>query len=220
MSRPTPREMPEMTPAERRANWWHYHWMHLVLAGVAIALLVSVVSEQLARVEPDCTVAVVTRRMLTAEEELALRTALEPLAADTNGDGRVSMALSTMAIDFTSDRVDEVSAQMMAGSLEKLNADFFAGQSGLFLLDDPASFVEAYHALRYLDGSEPAEEAADWQAMVHRLADSPALQGLEAELPELPLDTLWIGRRVGGPGTDFAGAEALWLGLFPEGAAG
>lgn len=220
MSRPTPREMPEMTPAERRANWWHYHWTHLILAGVAVALLIGAAAEQLARVEPDCTVAVVTRRMLTAEEELALRAALEPLAADTNGDGRVSVALNTMAIDFASERVDEVSARMMAGSLEKLSADFFAGQSGLFLLDDPAGFVGSYHALRYLDGSEPPGDAGDWQAMARCLADSPALEGLAQQLPDLPLDTLWIGRRVDGPDTDFAGADALWQGLFPEDAAG
>ena len=31
--RPKPREMPgNMTPRQRRENWWHYHWLYVLAA--------------------------------------------------------------------------------------------------------------------------------------------------------------------------------------------
>ena len=37
--RERPREMPDMTPAQRWANWWHYHWRHVLLGAVVLVLL-------------------------------------------------------------------------------------------------------------------------------------------------------------------------------------
>lgn len=212
--KPAPREMPAMTPAQRRANWWHYHWFWVLLGLAALLAAGRIAWDHLTRLAPDCSVAVVTRCALLPEEEAALLAALTAAAQDTNGDGQVLVALNLIPLQYNAAGLDEMSAALLATSLEKLNADFYTCQSGLFLLDDPAAFQAAHHALRYLDGSEPPETAADWQNMARPLAESPALAGLQ--LAGLNAKSLWLGRRIDGDGADFAGADALWQALYPD----
>ena len=97
----------------------------------------------------------------------------------------------------------------MASNLDKLDADFYTRQSGLFLLDDPAGFQRATGALAAMDGSLPPE-GADWTGLTVPWAD--CAPGPEAILsPER--GSLWLGRRVVFSPEDeraFAGAAALW----------
>lgn len=204
----------ELTPAEKRKNWWHYHWQHLLIAAAALLALGGIVWEQVTRVEPDCCIALVTRYAVTPEETAALRQALEGVCPDTNGDGRVSVAVSTMEIDYTSASLDEAAVMAMTANVEKLNADFYTMQSGIFLLDDPENFQKNHQALCYLDGSEPPEGAADWENMTVPFAD-----GLAAGMTFLNLkaEELYFARRAAVTPEEqsaFAGANALWDAMF------
>lgn len=206
-----PREMPEMTPRQRWNNWWRYHWLY-VLAGVLAALMaVGTAWKYLSRVESDCGAALVCRGAVTQEELSALEAVLEAAAADTNGDGRVRVSVSHIPIDFTASDLDEAALRQMTANVERLYADFFTGQSGLFILDDPENFQRNHAALRYLDGTEPPEGAVDWENMVLPWSGSPALAGLTFQ--NLDTASLYLGRRIG---EGFDGAEALWKGLYPN----
>ena len=47
-----------------------------------------------------------------------------------------------------------------------MNADLEAGQSGIFLTDDPASLQAYTGALLYRDGTQPENGSLDWENMV------------------------------------------------------
>ena len=89
-----PREMPDMTPAQRRDNWWRYHWLYVLIGVLAVIAAAGIAWEHLTRTEYDCGVALVTRYAVTPEELSALKTTLEAAAEDSNGDGRVQVAVN------------------------------------------------------------------------------------------------------------------------------
>lgn len=51
--RPEPREMPPMTGAQRRANWWHYHKLHLLIAVLAAAAICFSIWERVNKDAPE-----------------------------------------------------------------------------------------------------------------------------------------------------------------------
>ncbi len=205
-----PREMPDLTPQQRRDNWWRYHWLYVLAGVLAVLTAAGIAWERFARAEYDCGAALVTRYAVTQEELSALKTALEAAAEDSNSDGRVQVSVNDIQIDYTATDLDDASIRQMTTNVDKLHADFYTGQSGVFILDDPENFQRNHAALRYLDGSEPTEDAVDWENMVRHWNDSPVLNGLTFR--NLDTASLYLGRRIG----EVSGDD-LWNGLFPDG---
>lgn len=205
-----PREMPDLTPQQRRDNWWRYHWLYVLAGVLAVLTAAGIAWECFARAEYDCGAALVTRYAVTQEELSALKTALEAAAEDSNSDGRVQVSVNDIQIDYTATDLDDASIRQMTTNVDKLHADFYTGQSGVFILDDPENFQRNHAALRYLDGSEPTEDAVDWENMVRHWNDSPVLNGLTFR--NLDTASLYLGRRIG----EVSGDD-LWNGLFPDG---
>ena len=213
-----PREMPDMTPQQRRANWWHYHWFHVLIAALAAAVVLGIVWEQTGKERYDCSVALVTRYAATPAEIASIQAALEQTCPDYNGDGEVHVAINAIQIDYTSDDMDEAAIQVMTTNVDKLNADFYTRQSGVFLLDDPENFQIAHGALAWLDGSTPPEDALNWEDMTIPWKDWDGSAGVE--LDNCEADRLWFARRAAFDQADetaFAGADALWTALFGAG---
>lgn len=205
-----PREMPDLTPQQRRDNWWRYHWLYVLAGVLAVLTAAGIAWERFARAEYDCGAALVTRYAVTQKELSALKTALEAAAEDSNSDGRVQVSVNDIQIDYTATDLDDASIRQMTTNVDKLHADFYTGQSGVFILDDPENFQRNRAALRYLDGSEPTEDAVDWENMVRHWNDSPVLNGLTFR--NLDTASLYLGRRIG----EVSGDD-LWNGLFPDG---
>lgn len=205
-----PREMPDLTPQQRRDNWWRYHWLYVLAGVLAVLTAAGIAWERFARAEYDCGAALVTRYAVTQEELSTLKTALEAAAEDSNSDGRVQVSVNDIQIDYTATDLDDASIRQMTTNVDKLHADFYTGQSGVFILDDPENFQRNHAALRYLDGSEPTEDAVDWEHMVRHWNDSPVLNGLTFR--NLDTASLYLGRRIG----EVSGDD-LWNGLFPDG---
>lgn len=205
-----PREMPDLTPQQRRDNWWRYHWLYVLADVLAVLTAAGIAWERFARAEYDCGAALVTRYAVTQEELSALKTALEAAAEDSNSDGRVQVSVNDIQIDYTATDLDDASIRQMTTNVDKLHADFYTGQSGVFILDDPENFQRNHAALRYLDGSEPTEDAVDWENMVRHWNDSPVLNGLTFR--NLDTASLYLGRRIGK-----VSGDDLWNGLFPDG---
>ena len=213
-----PRGMPDMTPQQRRANWWHYHRFHVLIALLAVIAVLGIVRERTGKERYDCSVALVTRYAATSAEIASIQAALEQVCPDYNGDGEVHVAINAIQIDYTSDDMDEAAIQVMTTNVDKLNADFYTRQSGVFLLDDPENFQTAHGALAWLDGSTPPEDALNWEDMTIPWKDWEGSAGVE--LDNCEADRLWFARRAAFDQADeaaFAGAGALWAALFGAG---
>ena len=138
--RPKPREMPgNMTPRQRRENWWHYHWLYVLAAVLAAAAVSFVIWEQVTKERYDCSVALVTRYAVTPEEVASLQAALEAVCPDGNGDGRVRVAVNAIQIDYTSTDLDDAAIQVMTTNVAE--RDFPAGRPGELSAKPPGSHL-------------------------------------------------------------------------------
>ena len=199
----------ELTPEERRRNWWHYHWYFVALGIAAVFILGQVAWDHLTKTAPDCSVALVARFMPSGGEIGSLQAALEAVCPDANGDGKVSVAVNVIQLDYAAIEPGTMEPQIMTANRDKLNADFYTHQSGLFLMDDPAGFQAAHGALARRDGSEAAADA-DWETLVTPWTDCNVEQTSFSQLGE---GGLWLGRRAAFTAEEeeaFAGAAALW----------
>lgn len=70
---------PPLTPAQQRANWWHYHWYYVVLIAAALLAVGYFVWNRVTEVQPDYTVAVVSRTTRTLPFSASWRPSWKPL---------------------------------------------------------------------------------------------------------------------------------------------
>ena len=168
-----PEEKRELTAAERRRNWWHYHKWHVVTGAVLAAIGVNLLWTALGigEVRPDYRVAYVGTNALPEDTAAALEAALAGLGEDLNGDGRIVVSLRQYASGGQ--------AGMGVSAEVQLTADIMDGESYFFLLEDPEQFQRAYRSLCRLDGTLPEE--GDYSAGGTYLAwdACPVLRGLD-----------------------------------------
>ena len=128
--KPKPREMPSMTDAQRRDNWWRYHWLY-VLAGVLAATAAAGVAwERLTRERYDCSVALVTKYAAAPAEIASMQAALETVCPDLDGDGEVHVAVNAIQIDYTSTRMDDAAIQVMTTNVVRPAGGILRGGRG------------------------------------------------------------------------------------------
>lgn len=182
----------ELTPKEKRQNFWFYHKWH-IFGGLAAALILgSIIWEIATQVEPDYTIGLLTTRGLPTGIGEALSEQLTPYFDDRNGDGEVVVNVMEYTI-ATSETADTVDPNLQMANVTKLMGDLDMGESMLFLTDDLEYFEEQYMLFAYNDGSVPEEGVKpDYSRMGVRWGDCPLLA-------ELPL----------GNAMDFTGAEGI-----------
>ena len=105
-------------------------------------------------VQPDYTVAVVSRTDPDTAFLSQLETQLEALAGDVNGDGKVKVTVKGiwLALDFETQ--DAALQRLMQSSEDKLNSDFYLCESALFIVDDPTAMEQRYGCFQTLDRSQ------------------------------------------------------------------
>ena len=158
----TPEPPREYTKKEKAANWWHYHWMAVVVAVLVVVFGVWIIKDTVFQTRPDVQVAYVGTSDLPTDTVTALQDALTPFCSDLNGDGKVVVQV---------DSYTRLSAELSSG-----------GKTYIFLLEDPEGFEAQTGALQYLDGTvpdDPETTDADWREMVYRWTDCPVLTGLD-----------------------------------------
>lgn len=178
----TPEPPREYTKAEKAANWWHYHWVAVVIGVAAVFFGGWIIKDIFFQVKPDVQIAYVGTHELPVDTVNALQNALPPFCQDENGDGKVVVQVATYNVDFDVENESTDAYNQMAG-VTRLNGDLSSGsKTCIFLLEDPENFEKMTGALRYLDGTTPEDQddaAADWQQMVYRWTDCPVLTGLD-----------------------------------------
>jgi len=147
---------------------FHYKWHTIAIIAGAV-LLVFFLRDTLFRVKPDLTLVVATSRFITQGESDALQAALEALAGDLNGDGKVVVGLDTIYLPISSffghddddaqpdDSMVNFSgmndAELIQASSMKLMAIVSASTDPLYLLDD-----DLYSYLMTMSGPLPLGE--------------------------------------------------------------
>lgn len=171
----------ELTPAEARANWWHYHWYYVVLIAAAVLAVGYFVWSRVTEVKPDYTVAVVGRIDPDAAFLSEVETKLEAAADDVNGDGKVKVNVKSIWLALDYDGQDSSLRKLMESSEDKLNSDFYLCESMIFIVDDPAAMEQRYGCFRLLDGTDPQEGDSLSVSDFAVLLDDTALAGVQSK---------------------------------------
>ena len=178
----TPEPPREYTKKEKAANWWHYHWMAVVVAVLVVVFGVWIIKDTVFQTRPDVQVAYVGTSDLPTDTVTALQDALTPFCSDLNGDGKVVVQVDSYTVDFDAANESTDAYYQMAG-VTRLSAELSSGgKTYIFLLEDPEGFETQTGALQYLDGTvpdDPETTDADWREMVYRWTDCPVLAGLD-----------------------------------------
>lgn len=141
----------DLTPAEKRKNWWHYYKWHVVAGAGLLAILGSIAWNALHQVRPDYRIAYVGANALPDDTAAAVEACFAALGEDLNGDGSVLVQLVQYAAS------GDIDAEATAAAEVKLLADLMECETYFFLLEDPERFQRNYHILRRLDGSLPED---------------------------------------------------------------
>ena len=82
----TPEPPREYTKAEKAANWWHYHWVAVVIGVAAVFFGGWIIKDTVFQTRPDVQIAYVGTHELPVDTVNALQDALTPFCQDENGD--------------------------------------------------------------------------------------------------------------------------------------
>lgn len=169
-----PEEKAVLTKAEQRKNWWHYHKWYIIIGAVLILALGNILWSALGigQVTPDYQIAYVGTTALPDDTVSALETAVAGLGEDLNGDGNTVVKL----VQYVSSGED---VSYAAAAEVTIMADLIECESYFFLLDDPKTFQQKYHALCYLDGSLPPDEEDSVEKMCLLWEQCPMLANME-----------------------------------------
>lgn len=205
-----PVEKRELTKAEKRANWWHYHKTTVFIC-IAVILVVAwfIYDTQIdVPATPDLQVAYLGTNALSASDAAALEAALAAQLQDLNGDGQVLVRVNQYLISMAEDGYMSIVAERA-----NLMADISACDSFLFLMEDPATAQAAYAILAYPDGTEPETIDPVPEGLWLAWKDCPALTALLPEANQTVFSQLYVGRRVVGASDNCPHLEsyvALW----------
>lgn len=171
-----PQQERELTPQQKRRNWWDYHKWHVIIGLVCAIMIANVFYDALenSRNKPDYTIAFVGRTVLPDDTAAALETAFAGLGRDLNGNGKVQVKLMQYQLyDETASNnpiEQENNAQRAYNASMLLLVNVETVESMIFLLEDPELFAANYPIL-----VSDREEGPLWR----RWADCPVLTGLE-----------------------------------------
>ena len=209
-----PLQKKELTPQEKRRNWWDYHKWHVVLALVCLVFAVDLISDVVhnARNKPDYKIAYVGSTDLPEDTARALETALAALGEDLNGNGNVQVELLEYQIasgGSADPAAMEQQAELAYNNSMLLAMNIEMVDSMIFLLEDPAAFSVNYPVLCHTDGTLPGGETA--APMYYSWSSCPVLTALELGEFEIPgITEALVGDSQTAMSTLFVARRGLW----------
>ncbi len=192
-------EKRELTPAEKRQNWWHYNKWYVVAAVVAVMCIISFVVSTVSarRAAPDIQIAYIGETALPEDTVAAMEKAFTAFGTDITGDGTVTVRVNQYIL----------SEDVLVGV--RMVVDLTSGDSRLYLMEDPQSFQDTYGPLGYADGVFGAENERD-EPLWYLWSDCPVLTGMDIDDQE-QLAALSVGRRGIDDGYEYADVDnSIW----------
>lgn len=150
------------TSKEKRANWWYYHKLHVLISVVVVAVVISMVYSLVTKVEADYTISLLTSDNYSTDVIARLEEELLPYADDRNQDGQVVVRVVNYAVG-----ADMEDIQAQEAGMVRLAGDSSTFESAIFLSDEEAfTWLEGQGGFfAYNDGSTPEEGATDYENM-------------------------------------------------------
>ena len=177
-----PDEPKELTKKEKRANWWHYHWIPLVICVAVLAFVASFVWEIATKIEPDYQIAYFSDTALPSGAADIIEQKMQELANDRNADGHITVQVNQYVINEMDPTAHATQISLMG--------DISVGLSDFFLLTDPVDFQKNYGILTMEDGSVFEEGMDPSLCIRHAWEDCQVLKEIEFE------QELYLCRRV------------------------
>lgn len=174
------------TAKDKRANWWYYHKVHLVVAILAVAVVGSIVYSMVTKVNPDYTIALLTQNTYSTDVTDRLAEQLEAYADDRNHDGQVIVRVSAYAIG-----TDSNDMQVQQANQVRFIGDTTSFESVIFLTDaESFEWLESEDGgfFTYLDGTTPESGATDYDNMRIPWTDCKALSQMDLSIDMLDKD--------------------------------
>lgn len=152
-----PEEVRELTPAEKRRNWWHYYKWHVVVGIILVLCLANTLGSAFGiwEVKPDVSIAYVGGRKLSEETVAALTDGIAALCSDMNGDGKTIVELHQYVSPAVGDSDELLYAE---AATVQLIGDVSDHKSYFFLMEDPGYVQRLTSSLRNLDGTLPEDD--------------------------------------------------------------
>lgn len=230
------REKKELTPAEKRRNWWAYNKWYLA-AGLAVVILVAAMFSSAVRSnrdQADYRLVFVGTSTLPHDTAAALEQSIADLGEDLNGNGEVRVELIQYQLRPQKDPEEiQTSVEQVYSTSMQLLVTVETAENMIYILEDPELFAANYPILTRVDGSDPMEDPDSNVPMWYRWEDCPVLTGLDLGAFQVSVEegmvqgdnqqvmsSLYIARR-GVWGDDANeitdGAQRLWQ-ILTEGA--
>lgn len=170
------------TAKDKRANWWYYHKVHLLVGVLAVGFVGSIIYSMVSKVYPDYTIALVTQNTYSSDVTDRLADALEAYADDRNHDGQVIVQVSTYAVG-----TDSNDYQVQQANQVRFIGDTTSYESVLYLTDDESfDWLQSEDVFfTYLDGTNPELGATDYDNMRISWKDCPALTKMDLSIDML-----------------------------------
>ncbi len=171
----------EMTPQQKRQNFWFYHKVHVIVGIVVLFVIGFFIYDIVTKVDPDYSIGIISNTNYPESVIGKMEEEFAAIGEDLNGDGKV--VVSVMQYTMTDPNAENavVDPNMQMASQTKLAADMSTCQSILFLVDDYnfKNFQENQQLFSYLDGTVPEEGATDYENMKISWTDSKFLSGMD-----------------------------------------
>lgn len=169
----------ELTPQEKRENFWFYYKWHVIVGVAVFVLAFSLIWEVVTQVKPDYTIGIISSNTLPVGVGDVMAEKLTPYFDDRNGDGKVVVTVMEYSV-ASGEALNNIDPNVQMANSTKLMGDLDLGESMLFLTDDLEFFEEQYFLFAYNDGSAPVEGVRpDYDRMGVRWGDCPLLTSLE-----------------------------------------
>ena len=127
-----------MDNRKRIENIWFYYKKHILIGLAVVLVLVYLGIQKLNTEKPDYHIGLVRSASLSDEDLNALNAAFTAAGQDLNGDGQVLVQIHTYYADLADE--DENAGVNNAEAVQGLDADLIGKMSGIFLLEDVATF--------------------------------------------------------------------------------
>ena len=119
-------------------NFWFYYKIPLLIALAAVLVLTYLLMQDRSTVQPDYHIGLVREIPCTDAELKALNDLFTAAGEDCNGDGQVLVQIHTYYVDLAD--TSENAGVTNADVVQALDADLVGSVSGIFLLEDAATF--------------------------------------------------------------------------------
>ena len=135
---------------KKLSNFWYYYKWYILFALLVLWAALNFLLQFQSNVVPDASVSFVTMQEIPEEVQASLHSMLAKMAADTNGDGKVEVAVNVYAYD--GEGSDGTNPDAYAAAAVHLASEVKMQLTSFFVTDEP----------QVLEDAGPLEQRGTW----------------------------------------------------------